>query len=163
MFTFYGSSTIKAPPEQIWSAIKDFSSYEKWNAYTPTIKTPDGTNAINVGDMITLSYRPEPTGSLMDVPCKILDINDKDMELWWRGCTHYIPHFMLLPEKCQRVTELEDGNCLYEVYETQGRILAYLVKWFLGEKLSAMSRGMAKGLKEYVEGQQEAEQIPSQG
>lgn len=161
MWTFYGASTINAPPEKIWEAIKDFQSYHKWNAYTPTIKTPSGTNAISTNDMITLAYRPEPTGKLMDVPCKIIDVNNEQMELSWRGCAFSIPQFLLLPEKIQRVTRLEGGECLYEVFETQGGVLAYLTKWVLGEKLSAMSRGMAKGLKEYVEGLQQSESDPS--
>lgn len=108
--------------------------------------------------MITLAYRPEPVGKLQDVPCRILEINDKEMRLCWRGCPDYIPYFMLLPEKVQRVTSLPDGQCLYEVFETQGRPLAYLIKWLLGEQLSAYARGMSKGLKEYVEGQHNAEQ-----
>lgn len=157
VWTFYGSSTINAPAEQIWSIIQDFASYEKWNAYTPTIKTPSGTNLIRIDDMITLAYRPEPTGKLMDVPCKILEINNEEMRLCWRGCAFHLPKFLLLPEKIQRVTKLDNGQCLYEVFETQGGMLAYLIRWLLGEQLSAMSRGMAKGLKEYAEGLQDSQ------
>lgn len=107
--------------------------------------------------MITLAFRPEPTGKLMDVPCQIIEINGEEMRLSWRGRAFHLPKWLLLPEKIQRVTKLEGGQCLYEVYETQGGPWAYLVKWFLGEKLDGMSKGMASGLKEYVEGLQEGQ------
>lgn len=101
--------------------------------------------------MIVLAYRPEPVGNLMDVKCKILEVNDEQMRLCWRGCPSYVPQFLLLPEKIQRITTLENGQCLFEVYETQGGPAAYLVKWLLGAKLSGYAQGMAKGLKDYIE------------
>lgn len=108
--------------------------------------------------MITLAWRVEPTGKLDDVPCKVLVVNDEEMQVTWRGCPHYVPFFLLLPEKVHRVTRLEGGKCLFEGYETQGRPLAYVIKWFLGEKLHAYAQRMAKELKNYVEGLQEADQ-----
>ena len=111
--------------------------------------------------MIQLQYRPEPTGKLMAVPCQVLEVNVSEKRICWRGRALGIPQVLLNPEKVQSVTELhgaDEGKCLYEVWETQGGPLAYAVKWTLGEKLSAMSRGMAEGLRAYLEDGKEVEQ-----
>jgi len=76
------------------------------------------------------------------------------MRLSWRGCLPWIPTFVLLPEKVQRVTKVSETQCLYEVYETQAGVLAYVVLWALGEKQSAMAREQAESLRKFVEGGQ---------
>lgn len=150
----YGKSTINASPSQVWKVIRDIAAYDKWNPYTLNIRTPSGTSDVKVGDMITLAYRPEPAGKLMDVPCRIIEVNDEEMRLRWQGCAMGIPAFLLLPEKTQRITQLEDGKCLYEIFETQGRALAYVTKWMLEKQLNTMTQGIADSLKAYVEGSQ---------
>lgn len=117
----------------------------------PQIGTPDDDNNIVLGDTITLAYRPEPTGRTMDVPCEIIKIDDNEMELSWRGMTKGVPNWALCPEKVNRVTKKGENECLLEVFETQSKPLAYVVKWTMGEKLSRMSQGICDGLKEYAE------------
>ncbi|KAF7502550.1 hypothetical protein GJ744_005613 [Endocarpon pusillum] len=87
----------------------------------------------------SLIYRPESTGDLIEVPYKITEVNDQGMRRCWRACYGSIPIFILLPEKIQRVTKGE-SQCLYESF-----------KWTVGEKLSAMRKAMAGGLKKSVE------------
>lgn len=152
VWTFYGSATIHAPAKVVYSALRDFQSYPQWNKYTPTITTATKTNSVQVGDMITLAYRPEPTGDTMDVPCKIMTLNDAELSLCWRGCAMNIPTWIFLPEKVQKVTPIGEEECLYEIFETQAGPMAYVVKWSMGQKLSAMNQGIADGLKAYVEG-----------
>lgn len=140
MFTFYGEATIEAPAQKVYEALRDFESYSKWNKYTPTIKTPNGSKALAVDDMITLAYRPEPHGNTMDVPCRIISISDEERSICWRGCVKSIPTSALLPEKVQTVTPQGENRCLYRIYETQAGPLAYAVKWTLGKKLSVRFR-----------------------
>lgn len=73
------------------------------------------------------------------------------MRLSWRGCLPWIPTFVLLPEKVQRVTAVSEAQCLYEVFETQTGMLAYVIMWTLGEKQSVMAREQAESLKRFVE------------
>lgn len=152
VWKMYGKSTINAPASEVWKVVRDICAYDKWNAYTSNFRTPSGTSDVKVDDMITLAYRPEPVGKLMDVPCQIIEVNDKDMRIRWRGLL--VPAFFLLAEKTQRVTQLEDGKCLYEIFETQGRAMAYVTKWMLEEKLNIMTQGIADALKTYIEGSQ---------
>lgn len=151
VWTFYGSATIDAPAQQVWDALKDFQSYSKWNSYMSRIGTPSGDNNIAVGDMITLAYRPEPKGDTMDVPCEIIEVNDEQMRLCWRGRSNRIPLSILLGEKVHRITKKGGNQCVLEVFETQSGPMAYVIKWTLGQKLSAMSEGIADGLKEHIE------------
>lgn len=87
----------------------------------------------------------------MDVPMKVLVVNNEEMILSWRGMAMGIPTWIFLPEKVQKIVALGEDQCQYEVYETQSGPMAYMVKWTMGEKLGEMSRGMANGLKEYLE------------
>ena len=151
VFTFYGESTIKASAKDVHAALRDFRSYSRWNPYIPQIKTASGTNDIAVGDMITLQYRPEPQGSLMAVPCKITSTKEQDMSISWQGCPPCVPAWICLMEKVHKVTPVSPEECLFQVWETQAGPMAYIVKWTMGQKLSAMSQGVADCLKEYVE------------
>ena len=107
--------------------------------------------------MITLAYRAEPKGDTMDVPCEIIDVNNEQMRICWRGRPGGIPTFIFLGEKVNRITRKGDNQCVYEVFETQGGPMAYLVQWMMGQKLSAMSQGIADGLKEYMGGSQKVQ------
>lgn len=104
----------------------------------PSIKTPSGSNAVAEGDMITLAYRPEPTGSLEDIPCRISKISDAEMELCWQGCAYSIPTFLLLPDKVQKVIPKGDNECVIQIWETMAGPLAYVVRWRMGQKLTDM-------------------------
>ena len=148
------SATIKAPAGDVWKALRDFQSYCKWNLYTPTIDTPSGTNSIAVGDIITLHYRPQPSGNRMPIPCSIISLSDDEMSFCWRGEVPSIPCWIFFPEKVHRITPKGEGECLYEIFETQSGPMAYVVKWTMSMKLSVMNQGIADGLKAYVEGQQ---------
>lgn len=90
-------------------------------------------------------------GETMDVPCQVLHVDHQNMSLCWRGRALSIPTFVFCPEKINRVIPISENKCQYEVYETQSGPMAYVVKWVMGDKLSAMSQGMADGLKKYIE------------
>ncbi|KAF7197163.1 hypothetical protein HII31_01588 [Pseudocercospora fuligena] len=156
VWTAYGEAIIDAPAEKVYAAVRDLQSYSKWNEYTPTINTPSGSNNISVDDMVTLYYRPGTSGSLMAVPCRVMAISDEDLSICWRGCPTGVPEWALLPEKVQKVTRRGDSQCLYQIYETQMGPMAYIVKYFLGQKQKLMNEGIAKALKSYVEGGQGA-------
>lgn len=152
VFTFYGESTIKAPAKDVYAALRDFRSYSKWNLYIPEIKTPSGSNNIAVGDTISLQYRAEPKDSLMAVPCQITSADEEDLSICWQGLPRSIPTWACLMEKVHKVTPKGPEECLFQVWETQAGPMAHIVKWTMGQKLSAMSQGIADGLKTYVEG-----------
>ncbi|KAF2153371.1 hypothetical protein K461DRAFT_278187 [Myriangium duriaei CBS 260.36] len=156
VFTFYGSAKIQASAQAVWEALTDLQSYSKWNEYTPRIDTPAGTNAIAVDDMITLHYRPETTGALSEIPCKVLEVNPEAMRLCWRGYPKGIPQFLLFPEKVHRITAVSENECFIEVFETQSGPMAYVVKWTMGAKLTTYQNGMLQALKGFVEGKASA-------
>lgn len=128
-------------------------------------------DSIKPDDMITLHYRPEPTGKLMEVLCRIISISGEGtktgegtqpsegiepsrgatMELCWRGEPKGVPTWLLFGEKVHRITVKQERECFLEVWETQSGPLAWLVKWMMGEKLIRMSEGIAEGLKGFVE------------
>ena len=88
----------------------------------------------------------------MPIPCSIISLSDDEMSLCWRGEVPSIPFWIFFPEKVHRITPKGEGECLYEIFETQSGPMAYVVKWTMGMKLSAMNQGIADGLKAYVEG-----------
>lgn len=152
VWTFYGSATINAPASQVYDVLCDFANYNKWNLYTPEIITPSGNNTIKLDDIITLKYRPETKGKLLDVPCQISVIEDGS-RLCWIGQAFGIPTWIFLPEKVHRVTPRGENACFVEIYETQGGPMAYIVKWSMGEQLMRYAQGMVDSLKKYVEEQ----------
>ncbi|KAI9704696.1 MAG: hypothetical protein M1820_005444 [Bogoriella megaspora] len=157
LWTFYGSVTISAPAKDIWDALVDFQSYSKWNFYTPTIDTPNPPEVPQPGHIIHLHYRPESTGSTMKVPCEILEVESSKYRIVWRGKAFNLPLWVLSPEKVQTITELVDGKCKFEIWETQSGLLAFYTKYGMGKKLSQMNQGIAEGLKGYVEGKRRGE------
>ncbi|WPG99039.1 Hypothetical protein R9X50_00184400 [Acrodontium crateriforme] len=148
-WTIYGSAKVKAPAKTVYSILRDPNSYPKWNVYTPEINTATETNDFQVGEQFMLHFREDRTSRLSTVTCELLALYDEDMMLCWRGLS--FPSFVLCPEKVQKVTDTENGSCLYEVWETFTGPLGWVAKWTMGEKLSVMAEGMANGLKKYVE------------
>jgi hypothetical protein len=153
VWTSYGSANINAPADKVWAAVRDLYAYEKWNAYTPKIEAPSGSNKINVGDRAVVHHRTDPAGKLMATPCAAIVISDEERLICWRGEPAGIPTWLLLPEKVQRVTPKGEKECLYEIFETQSGPMSYLVKWGMGMKQSSMNQGIADALKKYVESQ----------
>lgn len=94
----------------------------------------------------------------MKVPCVAVAVANEDMMLCWRGEPFGIPTWILTPEKVQRVTPRGEQDCVYEIFETQSGPMAYLVKWTMGAKQSAMNQGIADALKRYVEGGSQSRQ-----
>ncbi|KAK5166560.1 uncharacterized protein LTR77_008103 [Saxophila tyrrhenica] len=153
VWTSYGSATINKPADTVWRAIRDFRSWKVWNEYTPEVTTKTGTNEVAVGDQVTVHYRPEPTGTISQIPCTAMTVSDAERTLCWRGEPFGVPAWLLLPEKVQRVTPKGDDSCLYEIFETQSGPMSYLVKWGMGAKQSAMNQGIADALRRYAEGE----------
>jgi len=151
VWTSYGSAVIKKPAETVWNAVRDFQSWRKWNHYTPEVELSSGSNELKVGDRVVVHYRPDPTGTIMTIPCTAMAVSDESMNLCWRGEPFGVPAWLLLPEKVQRVTPKGDNECLFEIFETQSGPMSYLVRYGMATKQAAMNQGIADALKAYVE------------
>lgn len=62
-----------------------------------------------------------------------------------------LPRFLLSAERWQAVSVTEDGKTKYETTEVFGGIVAYLVKFFMYEKLVLGFNAQAEGLKKRAE------------
>ena len=74
------------------------------------------------------------------------------MTICWRGCPKGIPEWTICGEKLQKVTRISDKETKFEVWETQSGLLAYVVRWTMGDKLGGMNQGIATNLKKHIEG-----------
>lgn len=88
----------------------------------PEVNTLSGSNNIVVDGLITLQYRPEPTGSLRAAPCKIAGIVE-NLKICWQGCSSGLPTWICVMEKVHEVTTIWSEEF-----------------WAMCHKLSAMSQ-----------------------
>lgn len=102
----------------------------------------------------------------MKIPCRIVkgssdgtersdgteSSEDAVMELCWGGELMGLPASIMLGDEVRRITPKGRQECLFEVWETQRGLLAWVVKRMMCGKLVRMSEGVASGLRGFVEG-----------
>lgn len=120
-----------------------------------------------MGDICDFAYsmegEPDKASSMQ---MEVLEVDDEQRRIAWRGITRGVPKMLLHPEKVQRVTEVgvqqgdagsttatttTTGRTLFELWETFTGPLSHVVKWTVGGKLDHMGQGIADALKEFVE------------
>ncbi|KAG6836981.1 hypothetical protein H0H93_016934 [Arthromyces matolae] len=161
VFSVSSSILIDAPPEKVWSIILDFPSYEEWNPFvrgqTITDKSgnplPDQTPAEGKYLLIAPVHLPPTMGepgwfqkqSAWEI---ITTVDHENHRVAWRNIA--LPTYLLWAERWQAVTVV-DGKTKYESTEVFGGIVAYLVKFFMREKLVLGFNAQAEGLKKQAE------------
>lgn len=153
VFSAIGTCTLdQSTPEKVWAAILDFSSYGKWNDFTPSIEPASPATSLEVGAMFKMQYRLTSSVPAAPIAIRIVQVDHESRTIAWRGCPKWIPAALLTPEKVQRVSVNSGGKTVFEVWETQAGVLAHAAKASVGNKLDGMNQGIADGLKRYMEG-----------
>ncbi|KAK0216142.1 hypothetical protein IW262DRAFT_199880 [Armillaria fumosa] len=157
VFTVSGSAIIDAPIETIWKNLLDFKGYKEWNPFVRDQKITDSSGNILPDQTIAegkyVHICPvHLTPSLEDVPfykrssafvvCTALDHDNHRVA--WRTT---LPRWLLDAERWQSCTVEPGGKVKYESIEVFKGVLAYFVRFFVGQKLINGVGAMAKGLK----------------
>ena len=148
--TAYGTAKIPAPASEVWAVLMDFSSYSKWNSYTPSFIPPAGDNKISVGDMCQVEYRLDTSETLKPITMQIMSLSAEEMTVCWKACPTGYPDWTICGETVQKVARIDEEECKFEVLETHTGPLAYAVKWTIGERLVGMNHGIADDLYKYI-------------
>ncbi|KAF4554063.1 Hypothetical protein D9617_5g069390 [Elsinoe fawcettii] len=154
--TYYASSIIEASPADIFSVLKDYQNYDKWNTMNQKADFPKTTAAsreLQVGDEGTLnSHLASPTAKLDLTHVTITKIVQGDNGQWlmsWK-CTDFNKH-LLRPERVLEIVDLGNGSCEFKNYETMAGPMRISVQAFVGSTLDAGLQRMADDLKKFVE------------
>ncbi|KAK0476139.1 hypothetical protein IW261DRAFT_1339852 [Armillaria novae-zelandiae] len=153
VFTVSGSAIIDAPIEIVWKNLLDFKGYKECRDQKITDSSrnilPDQT--IAEGKYIHICP-VHLTPSLEDVPfynrssafvvCTALDHDNHRVA--WRTTP---PRWLLDAERWQSCTVESGGKVKYESVEVFSGVLAYFVRFFVGQKLINGVGAMAEGLK----------------
>ncbi|KAF8064013.1 hypothetical protein FPV67DRAFT_1420573 [Lyophyllum atratum] len=160
VFSVSSSIVIDAPLEKVWSIILDFPSYKEWSkSRGQTIvdksknKLPDQTPAEGQYLLIAPVHLPPTMGepgwfqeqSAFEI---ITTVDHENHRVAWANIA--LPKFLLSAERWQTLSVV-DGKTKYETREVFGGIIAYLVKFFMYEKLVQGFRAQAEGLKKQAE------------
>ncbi|KAK0237020.1 hypothetical protein EDD85DRAFT_596040 [Armillaria nabsnona] len=158
VFAVSGSAVIDAPIEIVWNNLLDFKGYKEWNPFVRDQKITDSSRNILPDQAIAegkyMHICPvHLTPSLEDVPfynrssafvvCTALDHDNHRVA--WR--TTGLPRWLLDAERWQSCTVEPGGKVKYESVEVFNGVLAYFVRFFVGQKLINGVGAMAKGLK----------------
>ncbi|TFK37700.1 hypothetical protein BDQ12DRAFT_685127 [Crucibulum laeve] len=157
-----GSSIIDAPRDKVWSILMDFKSYKEWNSFVREQNITDASKQILPeqnpieGKYLTIGVNLPPT---MDKPglfgtgsafVTITVVDKENYRAAWK--TAGMPGFLLRTERWQSLTVDETtGKTRYDTIEVFNGIFAYLVKIFVGSKLSLGFQAMADDLKKRAE------------
>ena len=98
MATVYGSTIVKASPEEVWALVRDFNALPRWFPFIASSELRDGDLPDKVGAVRTLRAR---NGGI--VRERLLEISDPEMRLRFHTfegadlTLNYIGHMQLRP------------------------------------------------------------------
>ncbi|KAG7447400.1 uncharacterized protein BT62DRAFT_948474 [Guyanagaster necrorhizus] len=157
VFAVSGSAIIDASIETVWNNLLDFKGYKEWNPFVRDQNITDSSGNILPDQTIAEGkfvhiYPVHLTPSLEDVPfynrfsafvvCTALD--HENHRVAWKTT---LPRWLLDAERWQSCTVVPGGKVKYESIEVFNGILAYLVRFFVGQKLINGVGAMARGLQ----------------
>ncbi|MEZ4340500.1 MAG: SRPBCC domain-containing protein [Sandaracinaceae bacterium] len=134
---------IDAPVEEVWAVLLDLDGYADWNPFTPIAKT-----TLRVGDPIDMRVHMDGYGITISQREHIRAVEEHAKLVWGME--------MLLgtvrAERTQTLTKLEDGRTRYRTEDVIEGPLEPLVRVLMGGSIQRGFEGVARGLKERVEG-----------
>ncbi|KAG6906412.1 hypothetical protein DXG01_014065 [Tephrocybe rancida] len=157
VFYVRSSILIDAPQEKVWSIMLDFPSYKECRGQTITNKSgdplPDQTPAEGQYLLIAPVHLPPTMGepgwfqkqSAFEI---ITTVDHENFRVAWENIA--LPRFLLSAERWQLLSVV-DGKTKYETYEVFGGIFAYVVRFFMYQKLVLGFNAQAEGLKKHAE------------
>ncbi|KAK3170975.1 hypothetical protein OEA41_003059 [Lepraria neglecta] len=163
-FTVRATTTINASPDLVLSTLLDTSSWPRWNNFVPraTLKLPisaSDSGRLRAGVVFTEHVDMRGKGKNTIVKMKLLmtsldDLNEDDgrkgFRVVWLGKGY--PDWALRSERVHEIFRNEEGETIYDVYETFSGPLGWAVRVFVGETLVKRFAQWDGELKEYVEG-----------
>ncbi|KAI8990396.1 hypothetical protein BD414DRAFT_413291 [Trametes punicea] len=146
------SVEIDAPIEKVWEVLLDFTNYAECQVVTDEHKHPlaDQTPVPGVHLLLRVHIPPTMDDSVSTTSAfeMITHVDPAAHRIAWKNVN--APR-LLRAERWQVLSTNEAGGTRYETSEAFGGIGAYIVKWFIGEKLQKSFEAMAEGLKAYAE------------
>ena len=133
---------IDAPPEEVWAALSDLSTYPSWNPFTPKI-----TGRLEVGTNVRLHV---VLGGRKLVRSHQVSALDPPTRLCWTIITPMA--WLIRGERCQSVEPHPDGGCVYRNDEQVHGLVGPMVGAFFASMIRAGLDEASAGLKAYVEG-----------
>ncbi|RDB23643.1 hypothetical protein Hypma_009299 [Hypsizygus marmoreus] len=162
VFSVSSSIIINAPRNKVWSVLLDFPSYKEWNPFArgQTIvdksknPLPDQTPAEGQYLLIAPVHLPptmgEPGWFQKQSAFEMISTVDREnYRVAWVNIA--LPKFLLSAERWQALSEDGEGRTKYETIEVFGGFFAYLVKFFMREKLVLGFNAQAEALKKRAE------------
>jgi len=144
-FQVTASTLIAASPESIWEVLVDLEGYERWNTFTPTVRSTLGIGAPVHLDVVLGTRRRTRSVNHVEV------IEAPHRIVWSSILLH---GRLLRTRRTQTVEGIEAGRSRYTTTETFDGPLAPLVALV---SRSAVERGfaaVAEGLRRHVESSQ---------
>ncbi|KAI0317013.1 hypothetical protein OF83DRAFT_1263968 [Amylostereum chailletii] len=160
VFSVYASSVIDAPRDTVWKALLDFQSYGEWNPFVHAqVLVNDSNQPLpdqnpTEGQRLLQSVHIPPTLDGKAKPTRNLEIlthvDHRERCLAWRFASP--AHCLLRAERWQTLhISASDGSTRYETWEVFGGLLAYLLRFFMRDKLEESFEAMTMALKARAE------------
>ncbi|KAL6717710.1 hypothetical protein ACLMJK_005625 [Lecanora helva] len=164
-FTVRAKVTIKAAPQPILDALLDTSTWPRWNSFVPRAvlsphpSQPEGSQRLRPGILFTEHVDMAGRGQNTIVKMKLLMTSLDEMQepertghrAVWLGKGY--PEWALRTERVHEIYRGdEEGETVYDVYETFSGPLTWFVKVLLGKTLVKRFGQWNEELKGFVEG-----------
>ena len=132
---------INAPAEKVWAILVDFPNYEAWNPLTVKVK-----GEAKVDEVVKLHVQ---LGGQRMVRSHVISRVDENKALCWTIRTRQA--WLMRGERCQTLTALESGGCLYENDERVEGLSSVVVGLFFSGKIKSALEAVGAKLKERAE------------
>lgn len=163
-FTVRATTPINASPDLVLSTLLDTSSWPQWNNFVPRATLGLNSSSSNPSQLqpgvlftehVDMRGRGRNTVVKMKLLMTSLDRLDeregrKGFRVVWLGKGY--PDWALRSERVHEIFQDDEGETVYDVYETFSGPLAWAVRVFVGGALVRRFAQWNGELKEYVEG-----------
>ncbi|KAJ7600415.1 hypothetical protein C8J56DRAFT_846949 [Mycena floridula] len=162
VFYVSASTIIEAPIEKVWNIMLDFQAYGEWNSFVRAQTIIDDNGQALASQTLTrpgqkmrihtnIPPTMEPGGLFQKHTTHVISKTVDTINHRVQWVTGRAPKFWLYADRWQMLTVLDDGRVKYETVETMQGLLAYLVKWFVGNNLRIAFKTMGERLKARAE------------
>jgi hypothetical protein len=136
------TSHIAASAEQVWQVLVDLDAYERWNPFTPRVRS-----RLGVGDPVHLDVVLGPRRRTRSV--NHVEVVEPPHRIVWSSILGH--RWLLRTRREQRIEPLGDGHCRYTTTETFAGPLAPLVGLVSRRAVERGFAAVADGLRRRAE------------
>ena len=165
-FSVRAFARIHAAPDAILDCLLETSSYPVWNRFVPGVTFPRASTSdpssanrrLGVGCQFVEHvdmYGNGRSSGLINMKLLVTTMeelgyeNGRSYKVVWLGQGY--PDWALRSERVHKISQVEDGISIYEVWETFSGPLAFLVRLFVGKTLVKRFRQWNQELKIHVQ------------